>query len=69
MTPEEYKREISPLTQYRKPTASDYKKGTKYKAFIGYRWIDVEVGKDGFDPLDNFLRAAESGLTKIKIDT
>lgn len=40
--------EATKKTDERVPSLSDFKKGFKYRAFIGYQWITVEYPKTGF---------------------
>lgn len=44
-------------------TIMDFKKGFKYKAWVGYEWVDCEYGKNGFSKYQLKI-ALDKGLIK-----
>jgi len=41
----------------------DFKDGFKYEAWVGYEWVEVEVGKNGFSK-SQLKDAIERGLVR-----
>lgn len=47
---------------------SDFKKGFIYEAWIGYEWIEVEYGKNGFSK-NHIVDAIKAGIVRAKTKT
>lgn len=53
----------APVT-FRAVTGEDWHDGFKYQANIGYKWEDVEVGKNGFTTKEQFVMAGNNFIAR-----
>lgn len=52
---------------YRECNKSDWEKGFKYQAWAGYEWVNVEVGKNGYNKEDFMMLVNAGGISRIRV--
>ncbi len=50
---------------YRQVDETDWIDGKRYQANIGYKWEDVEVGKNGYTTKEQFILAGNNFAARI----